>query len=201
MKELFEKEAMSLATEVTDNSNVNKEDNVMGNEIINAKSPEEVREVLIGELESLHEDISHCSDELDGLIQKILDEPDIDLEEKVNVVRISEKLSSIYLWFDIRIRLVEQSLSFRDNHGEQSYHSVINDMTELYELDINYLQGKVSCAVGYKDDRVISVMNKIALLLDRIIHMLDIWDSCVGAIIINDKELFFEVYQSLVAEW
>ena len=201
MKELFEKEAMSLATEVTDNSNVNKEDNVMGNEIINAKSPEEVREVLIGELESLHEDISHCSDELDGVIQKILDEPDIDLEEKVNVVRISEKLSSIYLWFDIRIRLVEQSLSFRDNHGEQSYHSVINDMTELYELDINYLQGKVSCAVGYKDDRVISVMNKIALLLDRIIHMLDIWDSCVGAIIINDKELFFEVYQSLVAEW
>lgn len=201
MKELFEKEAMSLATEVTDNSNVNKEDNVMGNEIINAKSPEEVREVLIGELESLHEDISHCSDELDGLIQKILDEPDIDLEEKVNVVRISEKLSSIYLWFDMRIRLVEQSLSFRDNHGEQSYHSVINDMTELYELDINYLQGKVSCAVEYKDDRVISVMNKIALLLDRIIHMLDIWDSCVGAIIINDKELFFEVYQSLVAEW
>ena len=201
MKELFEKEAMSLATEVTDNSNVNKEDNVMGNEIINAKSPEEVREVLIGELESLHEDISHCSDELDGVIQKILDEPDIDLEEKVNVVRISEKLSSIYLWFDMRIRLVEQSLSFRDNHGEQSYHSVINDMTELYELDINYLQGKVSCAVGYKDDRVISVMNKIALLLDRIIHMLDIWDSCVGAIIINDKELFFEVYQSLVAEW
>lgn len=46
MKELFEKEAMSLATEVTDNSNVNKEDNVMGNEIINAKSPEEVRENL-----------------------------------------------------------------------------------------------------------------------------------------------------------
>lgn len=114
----------------------------MGNEIINAKSPEEVREVLIGELESLYEDISHCSDELDGLIQKILDEPDIDLEEKVNVVRISEKLSSIYLWFDMRIRLVEQSLSFRDNHGEQSYHSVINEMTELYELDINYLQGK-----------------------------------------------------------
>lgn len=37
---------MSLATEVTDNSNVNKEDNVMGNEIINAKSPEEVRENL-----------------------------------------------------------------------------------------------------------------------------------------------------------
>lgn len=27
MKELFEKEAMSLATEVTDNSNVNKEAN------------------------------------------------------------------------------------------------------------------------------------------------------------------------------
>lgn len=37
---------MSLATEVTDNSNVNKEDNVMENEIINAKSPEEVRENL-----------------------------------------------------------------------------------------------------------------------------------------------------------
>ena len=105
----------------------------MENEIINAKSPE-VREVLISELGSLHEDISHCSDELDELSVKILDETDVEFEEKVNVARISENLTSINLWFDMRIRLVEQSLSFRDNPSEQSYYSVINDMTELYGL-------------------------------------------------------------------
>ena len=42
----FHLDQLLLIEIITDNSNVNKEDNVMGNEIINAKSPEEVRENL-----------------------------------------------------------------------------------------------------------------------------------------------------------